>query len=174
VELPKFQPKTIAEKKMAVLWLRFLTEINTRTNAVPQELLDSPEIKEALEYVEESAFDDKAMDAYDHYLDVIRTHRGIYGDLNKAVAEAEQAKAEAKAEVEQAKAEAETKIRKAKAEAKAEVERSKVEAEEAIEARKAMEERMENTARKLKELGLSPEEIRQATGFPLEKISKLK
>jgi hypothetical protein len=33
------------------------------------------------------------MDAYDHYLDVIRTHRGIYGDLNKAVAEAEQAKA---------------------------------------------------------------------------------
>jgi hypothetical protein len=152
VELPKFQPKTIAEKKMAVLWLRFLTEINTRTNAVPQELLDSPEIKEALEYVEESAFDDKAMDAYDHYLDVIRTHRGIYGDLKKAVAEAKQAVAKAeqvKAKNEQLEAEAETKIRE------------------------TMEERMENTARKLKELGLSSEEIRLATGFPLEKISKL-
>ena len=27
VELPKFRPETLAEKKMQVLWLRFLTEI---------------------------------------------------------------------------------------------------------------------------------------------------
>ena len=31
IELPKFKPKTIAERKMAVLWLRFLTEINSTT-----------------------------------------------------------------------------------------------------------------------------------------------
>lgn len=28
VELPKFQPHSMQEKKMAVLWLRYLTEIN--------------------------------------------------------------------------------------------------------------------------------------------------
>ena len=28
IELPKFKPQTITEKKMQVLWLRFLTEIN--------------------------------------------------------------------------------------------------------------------------------------------------
>ena len=32
VELPKFQPKSITEKKMAVLWLRFLTEIGENTH----------------------------------------------------------------------------------------------------------------------------------------------
>ena len=32
VELPKFKPRNIMEKKMAVLWLRFLTEINETTS----------------------------------------------------------------------------------------------------------------------------------------------
>lgn len=30
VELPKFKPQSIAEHKMAVLWLRFLTERPSR------------------------------------------------------------------------------------------------------------------------------------------------
>ena len=38
VELPKFKPQTIAEKKMAVLWLRFLTEIDEATEQVDAEL----------------------------------------------------------------------------------------------------------------------------------------
>ena len=39
VELPKFSPQTISEKKMQVLWLRFLTEINDKTQEAPAELL---------------------------------------------------------------------------------------------------------------------------------------
>ena len=38
VELPKFKPRNVQEKKMAVLWLRFLTEINEETKEVPAEL----------------------------------------------------------------------------------------------------------------------------------------
>ena len=41
VELPKFQPRNIMEKKMAVLWLRFLTEINEDTVEAPAELLEN-------------------------------------------------------------------------------------------------------------------------------------
>ena len=48
VELPKFQAHSIREKKMAVLWLRFLTEIDEQTKEVPQELLDNPETSKAL------------------------------------------------------------------------------------------------------------------------------
>lgn len=45
VELPKFTPHTYKEKKMHVLWLRYLTEIDEKTREVPQELLDNPDIK---------------------------------------------------------------------------------------------------------------------------------
>ena len=56
VELPKFTPHTYNEKKMQVLWLRYLTEIDEQTRQVPQELLDNPETHKALVEVEESAF----------------------------------------------------------------------------------------------------------------------
>ena len=35
VELPKFNPHTYSEKKMQVLWLRYLTEIDEHTRHVP-------------------------------------------------------------------------------------------------------------------------------------------
>ena len=42
VELPKFQAHSLKEKKMAVLWLRFLTEIDEQTKQAPQELRTIP------------------------------------------------------------------------------------------------------------------------------------
>ena len=56
VELPKFTPHTLAEKRMQVLWLRFLTEVNEKTLQVPQELLAEPEIQKAVDVLEESGF----------------------------------------------------------------------------------------------------------------------
>lgn len=44
VELPKFKPQTVSEKKMQVLWLRFLTEIDENTREVPEELLENPDV----------------------------------------------------------------------------------------------------------------------------------
>ena len=40
VELPKFKPHTFHEKKMQVLWLRYLTEIDEQTRQIPQDLMD--------------------------------------------------------------------------------------------------------------------------------------
>lgn len=48
VELPKFKPHNFSEEKMQVLWLRFLTEMGG-ARKVPQEFLDNPEVKMAVE-----------------------------------------------------------------------------------------------------------------------------
>jgi len=55
IELPKFQPSTRAEKKLQILWLRFLSEINERTRTVDPALLAVPEIKEAIALSEHAA-----------------------------------------------------------------------------------------------------------------------
>ena len=103
VELPKFKPQTISEKKMQVLWLRFLTEINDETREAPDELLENDEVSEALEIVERAAFDDGEMRAYDKFWDAIARQKTIEGDIRR---EADKAVAEARAEATEAKAEA--------------------------------------------------------------------
>ena len=100
VELKKFKPQTFAEKKMQVLWLRFLTEINDETREAPAELLANAEVSEALEIVERAAFDDAEMRAYDKFWDAIASRKS---EINAVKREAEKAKAEA----EEAKAKAE-------------------------------------------------------------------
>lgn len=73
VELPKFTPKTLNDKRMQVLWLRFLTEINEKTVQVPEELLQSPEINKAVTQLEESAFTESQIQAYDKFWDMVST-----------------------------------------------------------------------------------------------------
>ena len=77
VELPKFKPHTISEKKMQVLWLRFLTEIGEDTKEVPVELVENAEVKQALEIVEESAYTDKELAQYDKFWDAIRVEQAF-------------------------------------------------------------------------------------------------
>ena len=67
VELPKFTPKTFVEKKMAVLWLRFLTEIGEKHNGAPSELLDNELTSKALGIVEKSAMTDAQLYAYERF-----------------------------------------------------------------------------------------------------------
>ena len=61
VELPKFTPHTFTEKKMQVLWLRYLTEIDENTKEIPAELLANPEIAKAVSEIEESAYTEKEL-----------------------------------------------------------------------------------------------------------------
>ncbi len=56
VELPKFRSSTILEKKLQVLWLRFMSELNQDTRTVPEEWLSVPEIKEAVALSETAAY----------------------------------------------------------------------------------------------------------------------
>ena len=108
VELPKFRPESIAEKKMAVLWLRFLTEINRKTDEAPAELLENEATRKALSLVEKSAMTEAQLHAYDKFWMAVtdeagfleaRYHRGMTEGLEKGRAEGmEKGRAEGRAE----------------------------------------------------------------------------
>ena len=148
VELKKFKPQSFSEKKMQVLWLRFLTEINDETREAPAELLENAEVSEALEIVERAAFDDAEMRAYDKFWDTIASRKS---EINAVKREAEKAKAEAE-------------------EAKAEAEEAKAKAEEA-EAK--LKQKDIDTARKMKELNIATDVISQVTGLSKAEIAAL-
>ena len=105
VELPKFKPQTVMEKRMAVLWLRFLTEINEDTREVPRELLDNPEVRQALDIVEQSAYSEADMYRYDKFWDAVRVEQAFIdeAEVRYGVGRAE-GRAEGLAEGEQKKA----------------------------------------------------------------------
>ena len=96
VELPKFQAHSLKEKKMAVLWLRFLTEIDEQTKQAPQELLDNPETCKALKAVEESAMTQNELLAYEDFWDKLGAERLLFVDSNRI--NREEGRAEGRAE----------------------------------------------------------------------------
>ena len=77
IELPKFPIHSSQEKRLRLLWLRFMREINRGTETVPEELSAVPEIKEALSLVEESAYTEGELEAYERYLDAVRTEKTL-------------------------------------------------------------------------------------------------
>ena len=143
VELKKFTPQTWPERKMAVLWLRFLTEIDGKTRKAPPELEENPNVRKALEMVEVAALTPEERAQYDGFQDWL-------------CRETRRANAEREAE----------KIPGLKAERDAE-----------IAARDAAIEKMRqdklNTARNLKALNLTGEQIAAATGLAAEEIAAL-
>jgi len=80
VELPKFKPQSISERKMAVLWLRFLTEINRATESVPPELMESKEISQAVELVESGAYSRAQLMGYDLFWDAVRVQKELMAE----------------------------------------------------------------------------------------------
>lgn len=82
VELPKFKPHSFSEKKMQVLWLRYLTEMGD-VQKVPQEFLDNPEVKKAVEILEESSYTPAQLEGYDKFWDIIRTEKTYYNSAHR-------------------------------------------------------------------------------------------
>ena len=80
VELPKFKPRTIEEKKMAVLWLKFLTEIDENTEDAPKELLDNPTTNKALQEVQTQAYTKDELAAYEDFWDRMGADRLLFVD----------------------------------------------------------------------------------------------
>jgi predicted transposase/invertase (TIGR01784 family) len=84
IEIPKFKTKNIKDKKLTVLWLRYLSEIENGKemidDALLKELNSVPEIAQALELSKESAFTKTELEAYDKYWDTIRTERTLIAD----------------------------------------------------------------------------------------------
>ena len=75
VELPKFKAKNLTEKKLQVLWLRYLTEIEDNAD-----LLANPDVREAIECLRESAFTRAELETYDNYWDRVSTEKTLMAD----------------------------------------------------------------------------------------------
>jgi len=80
IELPKFPIHSPDEKKLRILWLRFLREIDEKTSTVSQELLEIPEIAEALALAEESAYTPGELEVYEGYWDQVRREKTLTMD----------------------------------------------------------------------------------------------
>ncbi|HEV2524138.1 MAG TPA: PD-(D/E)XK nuclease family transposase [Gammaproteobacteria bacterium] len=80
IELKKFKPNNMAQKKLQVLWLRFMSEINENTTTIDPELLNVPEIHEAIELSEQSAYNAAELEAYDTYWDAVSTEKTLLSD----------------------------------------------------------------------------------------------
>ena len=83
VELPKFTPHSYSEKRMQVLWLRYLTEINDETREVPEELMANPEVKKAVDALEVSAFTDAQLAGYEKFWDIISVEKTLYNSAER-------------------------------------------------------------------------------------------
>ncbi len=80
IELPKFKPKGIADKKMMVLWLRFLTEIDEHTREIPEEMANDELLTKALSVLEYSCYSDAEMRYIDRYWDMVSRERTMTSD----------------------------------------------------------------------------------------------
>jgi predicted transposase/invertase (TIGR01784 family) len=90
IELPKFPVHAPDEKKLRLLWLRFLREVDEKTKSVAQELLDVPEIAQAVELAEEAAYTPGELNIYESYWDSVRREKTFIIDKfaeGKAVGE---------------------------------------------------------------------------------------
>ena len=67
VELPKFKVETFAHKKLLVLWIRFLKEVEDAA----EELKRDPLLREALHIAELAAYDPEELASYDKAIDLI-------------------------------------------------------------------------------------------------------
>ena len=80
IELPKFPVHSTTEKKLRLLWLRFLREIDEKTKVVSKELLAVPEIAEAIRLSEESAYTPGELDVYQSYWDSVSREKTLMMD----------------------------------------------------------------------------------------------
>ncbi|MCD8573882.1 MAG: Rpn family recombination-promoting nuclease/putative transposase [Gammaproteobacteria bacterium] len=145
IELPKFPVHSPEEKKLKLLWLRFLREINEKTQTVSEELLTIPEIAKAVQLTEESAYSKAELAFYESYWDQVSREKTLLSEKYT------EGKAEGFAEGE-AKGKAEG-LAEGKAEGKAE---GRVE-----------------IAKKLRELGAPLSMITESTGLTAEEIEAL-
>jgi len=77
IELPKFHPLSWADRKLAVLWLRFLNEVDENLKSLPPELEENEDICQAAELCQEAAFTPEELALYDAYWDAVRVEKTI-------------------------------------------------------------------------------------------------
>ena len=161
VELPKFTPHTFTEKKMQVLWLRYLTEIDENTKEIPAELLANPEIAKAVSEIEESAYTEEELLGYDDFWDAVSVEKTLAGRLERLTKANDDAKEKLMVTSSQLK-EAE--------EQRKEAEEQRKEAEEQL--KRANEERMVS-AKKLLQAGVSEDIVASTLNLSMGEMKKI-
>ena len=182
VELPKFTPHTFTEKKMQVLWLRYLTEIDENTKEIPAELLANPEIAKAVSEIEESAYTEEELLGYDDFWDAVSVEKTLAGRLERLTKANDDAKEklmvtssqlkeaeEQRKEAEEQRKEAEEQRKEAEEQRK-EAEEQRKEAEEQL--KRANEERMVS-AKKLLQAGVSEDIVASTLNLSMGEMKKI-
>lgn len=151
-ELPKFKPQTITEKKMEVLWLRFLTEIDEKTKRAPAELLENAELNKALEIVEEAAYSEAEMNSYDKFWDAVSWENTMENIIKRREEKA---------------------LQEGEARGLSKGEAIGLEKGEAIGIEKGITKGILTVAKNMKKKGIDPTLIAEATGLSLSEIEEL-
>lgn len=161
VELPKFTPHTFTEKKMQVLWLRYLTEIDEKTKEIPAELLANPEIAKAVSEIEESAYTEEELLGYDDFWDAVSVEKTLAGRLERLTKANDDAKEKLKATSSQLEATS-SQLEATSSQLK--------EAEEQL--KRANVEKLES-AKKLLQAGVSTDIVASTLNLSMDEIEKL-
>lgn len=154
VELPKFTPHTFTEKKMQVLWLRYLTEIDEKTKEVPAELLANPVIAKAVSEIEESVYTEGELLGYDNFWDMVSVEKTLAGRLERLTKANDDTEEKLKATSSQLK----------------EAEEQRKEAEEQL--KRANEEKLQS-AKKLLQAGVSADIVASTLNLSMDEIKKM-
>ncbi|MDR3199527.1 MAG: Rpn family recombination-promoting nuclease/putative transposase [Planctomycetaceae bacterium] len=157
IELPKFKPTNLHEKKLYDLWLTFLTGIESGSEHVPSELFNEKVTSEAVHYLETSSYTLNELNAYEYYCGLISTQRTLHNGFRE-----EGMKEGIKKGMEKGKKEGRKEGRKEG------IEEGKKEGIEEGEEKKLIE-IVNNSHRK----GYSIEQIQEITGLSSERILKI-
>jgi len=179
VELPKFELGKFSEKRLRSLWLRFLTEIDENTNAIPDEFKNDESISEALECVQRDAFTEEELQYYEQYWDSVRIEKVALEEERQQKEEALNRAKEAELEIAKAKAREEDE-RRQKEEAKAREEDERRQKEEA-KAREEEERRQKEEAKareeqmiiNMKNAQLTLEQISQISAKSIDEVKAI-
>ena len=71
------------ERRMAILWLRFLTEMNSETDTVPEDFLQNPYLKQAVKLLETSSYNETQLYTYEKFWDAVASERAMVNDALK-------------------------------------------------------------------------------------------
>lgn len=157
IELEKFKAKNIRDKKLQILWLRFLTEINEQSEKISDEFMEYPEIQQAIKFVHEASLSKEEKLLYDKNWDRISSEKTI---LNQVRHESElKGRAEGRAEGEQIGMQKGEQIGMQKG--------------EQIGMQKGEQIGMQKVALNAKKKGMSIKDISELTGLSEEEISAL-
>jgi predicted transposase/invertase (TIGR01784 family) len=73
----KFRPESVDDRKLMVLWLRFLKEVGENMSALPAEMQENEHIRKAAEICERAAYTPEELARYDGFWDAVRIEKTI-------------------------------------------------------------------------------------------------